>query len=663
MRRLFSMMANQVQSTAAALRHWWSTLSPDPSTWVPFTWVLAALVLLVLLVLILRPRRPAAGRRPELLISHGELRFAGAPDRVASSLHAPAEGAFALSMTVSNLSAVPVQLLELAVRTNGSTAPTTAEVPAVLPPHGAVEVSAELREAGGDEGTLELFVYVPDMPPKTFRVRARLLWEPWNARFRVLPLDQKVEPARRLAERGLQRREAARRSPARAPGRRTAADRRAYEARFPGVELENDVRFEPRPESARPRASWPAEPTSSAALPAARDPRRATGGVRPDAAAGGAAGGAAGRGPSGGPDERWVVGSDAVPGESDDENVTIWPPRRSRTSSSPQVGSSEEGTRRPAGRGSRGERLFTDTPIAEDRPDDLLVEEGPGRVQDRGTRSGGGADAAESDMQPWEARQRAERRREAQRREAERADAERAGAERAGGARAEDARTEAARIEADRTEAERLASLRRETLRRERERRERARRDAERTETERRERERLDAERQEAQRQEAQRAESEQHEAERREAERGETERLEAQRAREARAARQRATEARLAEELRGEKRPAAADRPAADRPAADRPAPTPSGADRPADRSGGRPADRPAVRPASPDDAARTERGGSAPSQRGSPGREGGGDAPAGGGDGLRPERSGDAATPEKDEAPRPRLEFPDEF
>ena len=74
MRRLFTMMASQVQSTAELLRHWWSTLSPDPSTWVPFTWVLAALVLVMLLTWILRPRRSATARRPELLISHGELR-------------------------------------------------------------------------------------------------------------------------------------------------------------------------------------------------------------------------------------------------------------------------------------------------------------------------------------------------------------------------------------------------------------------------------------------------------------------------------------------------------------------------------------------------------------------------------------------------------------
>ena len=153
----------------------------------------------------------ATARRPELLISHGELRVADAAASVSSSLHAPDDVAFELSMTVSNLSAMPVQLLELAVRTNGSPAPTSAEVPAVLPPHGAVEVSAELREAGGDEGTLELFVYAPDLRPKTFRVRARLLWEPWNARFRVLPLDQKVEPARGLAGRGLRRREVERR--------------------------------------------------------------------------------------------------------------------------------------------------------------------------------------------------------------------------------------------------------------------------------------------------------------------------------------------------------------------------------------------------------------------------------------------------------------------
>ena len=406
MRRLFTMMADQIQSTAASLRHWWSTLSPDPSTWVPFTWVLAALLLLGLLILIMRPRRPAAGRRPELLISHGELRFVGAPERVASSLYAPAEGAFALSMTVSNLSAVPVQLLELALRTNGSTAPTTAEVPAVLPPHGAVEVSAELREAGGDEGTLELFVYVPDMPPKTFRVRARLLWEPWNARFRVLPLDQKVEPARRLAERGLRRREAARRS----PGRPTAAERRAYEARFPAAELEREVRFEPRPESARPRASWPAEPRPSTAFPSASESHRPSGAAGPDAASG--------RVPAGDPDGGRRVEPDASPRGSGDDGVTIWPPRRS-----------------PIGRGSRGER-----PRGEQRPSERPSSERPSSEQ------------AVADRR--EAERLASLRRESLRRERERE-------------RQEQARREAERAETERRDAERREAERRDAERRE----------------------------------------------------------------------------------------------------------------------------------------------------------------------------------------------------
>ncbi len=324
MRRLFTMMASQVQSTAELLRHWWSTLSPDPSTWVPFTWVLAALVLVMLLTWILRPRRSATARRPELLISHGELRVRGAAASVSSSLHAPDDVAFVLSMTVSNLSAVPVQLLELAVRTNGSSAPTTADVPAVLPPHGAVEVTAELREAGGDEGTLELFVYVPDMRPKTFRVRARLLWEPWNARFRVLPLDQKVEPARGLAERGLRRREVERRPQARgAASRRQVADGRGFGPRLRESGPESEVRFEPRPESARPR-SLPigspsdtvrgTEPDDAVDLP--RGPR-----------SGGASGAAPPARPEAPPDADVAP---YTPSYTPPNAAAIWPPRRPR---------------------------------------------------------------------------------------------------------------------------------------------------------------------------------------------------------------------------------------------------------------------------------------------------------------------------------------------
>ncbi len=268
MRRLFTLMSDQVQGTGQQLRTWWDTLSPDPSTWTPFTWVLVALVAVILLVLLIRPRRRAA-RRPELLISHGELRVAAwAAPKVVSSLQAPRDVAYELAMTVSNLSASPVQLLELAVRTNAASAPTAAEVAAVLPPHGAVDVTADLQEAGGDEGVLDLFVYVPDMPPKTFRVRAKLLWEPWNARYRVLPLDQRVDVARGFSERAQRRRQ----TTVLRQGRRGVASERVP-PRWRAAAGTDEGRFEPRPEFVKPRGEQrPVEARAASARPVRRGP-------------------------------------------------------------------------------------------------------------------------------------------------------------------------------------------------------------------------------------------------------------------------------------------------------------------------------------------------------------------------------------------------------
>jgi len=312
MRRLFNMMSDQVQATAGQLPGWWAKLSPDPRTWAPFTWVLAGLVLVVLLALMIRPRRRAGARRPELLISHGELRVAAwAAPKVVSSLRAPASAAYELAMTVSNLSASPVQLLELAVRTNDASAATAAEVAAVLPPHGAVDVTADLREAGGDEGVLDLFVYVPDMPPKTFRVRAKLLWEPWNARYRVLPLDQRVDVARGFSERTQRRRQAA------APRRRSQPAAPATTERRPGGPFGDEGRFEPRPEFTRPRDAAPRSGGAQerAAAPAEERPQADVG--RPARA------GAPAREPGG---ERALV--DEVGSFDEPEPEPTWPAAR-----------------------------------------------------------------------------------------------------------------------------------------------------------------------------------------------------------------------------------------------------------------------------------------------------------------------------------------------
>lgn len=222
MRRVTDPMWRSLVETATAFWGWVSSLSVDPASWSAFTWLIVVGVVLVIVALIARPRRRWRNR-PDLLISHGEVVMhdpAGVPS-VSLARSAPPHASFELSMTVSNLSARPVQLLELAVRTNRSGVPNSAEVGALVPPHGAVDVTAEVHEMAGDEGYIDLFLYVPSMRPKTFRLRARLRWEPWNVRFKVLPLRQSVEPARELES-----------------GRRSRADERRWRRRL--AEQEHD---------------------------------------------------------------------------------------------------------------------------------------------------------------------------------------------------------------------------------------------------------------------------------------------------------------------------------------------------------------------------------------------------------------------------------------
>ena len=94
MRRVLTMMYNALTATWQALQGWLQGLSVDPTRWSGFTWALVALAAVLVLVLLLRPRKPAS-RRPELLISHGELVIADeeaddAFDRAAAATSAPA---------------------------------------------------------------------------------------------------------------------------------------------------------------------------------------------------------------------------------------------------------------------------------------------------------------------------------------------------------------------------------------------------------------------------------------------------------------------------------------------------------------------------------------------------------------------------------------------
>ncbi len=180
------MMGAAISDTWLALLTWFSDLGPFG-----LGLTLAGVVLAVVaLVWLLRPRRGSgSGIRPapEVLISQGEIVPRSRGD------------VMELRLSVSNLNAYPLQLLELAVRTEGSPIAFTTEVAALVVPEGVVDITAEFDGLDGDEGEVELYTYTTETRHKTHRVTARLLWEPWNHRYKVSPLEQWIEPVRALA--------------------------------------------------------------------------------------------------------------------------------------------------------------------------------------------------------------------------------------------------------------------------------------------------------------------------------------------------------------------------------------------------------------------------------------------------------------------------------
>jgi len=188
-------MGEMLEATLAALGDAFSTDVPvvwsDPSTWPLGLWLLvAAFVILLLLASVRRRTSPSLDvRPPEILITQGEL----VPDARTGRL-----GAGSLTMVVSNLGRYPVQLLETASRSGGGRF-GVAESVALIPAMGEVEVSVRLPVGKLEDGELDLFCYAAATRTKTWRHRAELVWEPWAKRFKVAPLEQRIEPTRQLA--------------------------------------------------------------------------------------------------------------------------------------------------------------------------------------------------------------------------------------------------------------------------------------------------------------------------------------------------------------------------------------------------------------------------------------------------------------------------------
>ncbi len=179
----------------------------DPGEWGGLAWLLAAAVVLVAVAVIWRRRRRRGRLLPEMMISHGEIRVGGEEGGTDER-----DGAFGrelgpgtarephyLQLALSNLNPFPLQLIELAVRARGSRLPVVAEAGAVVPPHGAVDVAADLFDVVGEAEVVELYLFSGRLKGRTFRLVAPLEWEPWARRYRIRALDGRSESVARLA--------------------------------------------------------------------------------------------------------------------------------------------------------------------------------------------------------------------------------------------------------------------------------------------------------------------------------------------------------------------------------------------------------------------------------------------------------------------------------
>lgn len=208
--RFLELASEAIVSTLSELWAWFGGVlaagSLDVRNWQPLTWVIAVAVVLLLLGLLTRRRPARVGALPELMVSHGVIDLDGeangsfeADELAAAGLAAPARAHHRLTLTLSNLNAYPLQLLELAVRTRGSRLPVVAEAGSVVPPHGAVDVTAELFDLPGDAGVIDLYLYSGGNRRRIWRLSAPLEWEPWTRAFRVKALAARVTPVARLA--------------------------------------------------------------------------------------------------------------------------------------------------------------------------------------------------------------------------------------------------------------------------------------------------------------------------------------------------------------------------------------------------------------------------------------------------------------------------------
>ena len=172
---------------------WLGSPGWNPLSWTPLTWMVAGLCALMLALMFRSWFDPAPSKaqprlslKPDLLISKGSIR-----QLENSSLQQ-------LNFSISNMGATPVQLLELIVQTSLSR-PIAVEAIELLLPQELMELEAVLpTELLGDGGTLQVFAYVSQRKSKLYNLRAKLLKEAQEKRFKVSPTGQTLQLARKV---------------------------------------------------------------------------------------------------------------------------------------------------------------------------------------------------------------------------------------------------------------------------------------------------------------------------------------------------------------------------------------------------------------------------------------------------------------------------------
>jgi hypothetical protein len=180
---------NLIKSTFSTILNWLNGVNMNIVIW------LLVVFVALLGLLVWRKLKPTSGnKKPELLISKGEI------------VQVESSTIQVLHLKVSNLNDYPVQLLEFSIKTNLMSTPITVEAVELLGPHESVEFEANMPVSlVGEKGDVKLYAYIAQPFKKMFLLRSTFAWEPWNRRHKISPLGQTLRPVRRLGSTQLER--------------------------------------------------------------------------------------------------------------------------------------------------------------------------------------------------------------------------------------------------------------------------------------------------------------------------------------------------------------------------------------------------------------------------------------------------------------------------